>query len=149
MPAPDRVGHEQEHLRLDRHARGLGARERDRRLERLDPSPERRRQDAVDLLERALGMVAAGVEPEPSRRGEPDHHHHDLVVAQHQRRQPVAGPQAVAAADAPLALDRDAELLQVVDVAADGTAVDPEVVRDLAAAHDRPGLEQLEDLEQA
>ena len=149
MPTPDRVGHEQEHFRLDGHARGLGARERDRRLERLDPSPQRRRQHAVDLLERALRMVAAGVEPEPPRRGEADHHHHDLVVAQHQRRQPVTGLEPVAAADAPLALDRDPELLQVVDVAADGPAVDPEVVRDLTAAHDRPGLEQLEYLEQA
>ncbi len=72
MPAPDRVGHEEEQLRLDRHPDGLGARERHGRLERLDASPERRRQDAVDLLERALGMVATGVEPEPSRRGEPD-----------------------------------------------------------------------------
>ena len=149
MPPPDRVGNEQKHFRLDGHARGLGARERDRRLERLDPSAQRRRQHPVDLLERALRIVAARVEPEPSRRGEPDHHHHDLVVAQHQRRQPVAGLEAVAAADAALAFDRDAELLQVVDVAAGGAAVDPEVARDLASAHDGPGLEQLEDLEQA
>ena len=104
--------------------------------------------DAVDLLERALGMVAACVEPEPPRRGETDHDHHDLVVAQHQRRQPVTGLEAIPAADATLALDRDPELLQVVDVAPDRAAVDPEVVRDLAAAHDRAGLEQLEDLEQ-
>ena len=148
VPAPDRVGHEQEHLRLDRHPHRLGARERNGGLERLDPSPERRRQDAMDLLERALGMVATGIEPEPSRRGEADHDHHDLVVAQHQRRQPVARLQAVPAADATLALDRDAELLEVVDVAPDGAAVDAEVVRDLASARDRSGLEQLEDLEQ-
>ena len=102
----------------------------------------------MDLLERALGMVATGVEPEPSRRGKPDHDHHDLVVAQHQRRQPVAGLQAIPAADATLALDRDPELLEVVDVAPHRAAVDAEVVRDLPSTRDRPGLEQLEHLEQ-
>ena len=94
-------------------------------------------------------MIATGVEPEPSRRGEPDDDHHDLVLAQHQRRQPVAGLQAIPAADATLALDRDPELLEVVDVAPDRAAVDAEVIRDLAAARNRPGLEQLEDLEQS
>ena len=69
-------------------------------------------------------MISTRVEPEASRRGEPDHDHHDLVLAQHQRRQPVAGLQAIPAADATLALDRDPELLEVVDVAPDRAAVD-------------------------
>src|SRR5215218_3464804 len=94
-------------------------------------------------------MIATCVEPEASRRREPDHHHHDLVLAQHQRRQPVAGLQAIPAADATLALDRDSELLEVVDVAPDRAAVDAKSIRDLTAAGNRPGLEKLEDLEQS
>ena len=58
-------------------------------------------------------MIATGVEPEPRAAASPITTITDLVVAQHQRRQPVAGPEAVAAADASLALDRDAELLEV------------------------------------
>ena len=96
--------------------------------------------------------ASAGSAPasSPSRRAasEPEHDRDGLVVAQHQRRQPVAGPHAVAAADAALALDRDAELLQRVDVAPDRAPVDAEVIRDLASRDERPRLEQLEQLEQ-
>ncbi len=65
----------------------------------------------MDLRERTAGRGALGVQPEPLRRDEPERDDDGLVVAQHQRRQPVAGAHPVAAAGAPLALDRDAELL--------------------------------------
>ena len=129
-PAPDRVG-ERAGAPPPRPARRAVAAlvNADVRLERLDL---RRRSVAgrtrMDLRERALDGSASRVEPEPPRGDQPEHDHHDLVVAQHQRRQPVAGPQAIAAADAALALDRDAELLQAVDVAPHRAGVDAEAL---------------------
>ena len=67
---------------------------------------------------------------------------------EHERRQPVARAHAVAAADAALPLDGDAELLERGDVAAHRARVDREPVGDLAAGRQRPRLEQLEQLEQ-
>ena len=68
-----------------------------------------------------------------ARRHQPEHDDDRLGVGQHQRRQPVARPDAVAAADAALALDGDPELLQRGHVAADRPAVDPEQLGDLRA----------------
>ena len=87
-------------------------------------------------------------QPEPSRRLHAERDRHRLVVREHERRQPVSGPDAVAAADAALALDRDAELLQRLDVAAHRSRVDLEPVGDLAARDERLRLEELEQLEQ-
>ena len=79
---------------------------------------------------------------------EAERDHDRLVVCEHERRQPVAGADAVAAADAALTLDRDVERLQRADVAPDRPAVDPEPVGDLAAGGERLRLQELEQLEQ-
>jgi hypothetical protein len=94
-------------------------------------------------------MLPTGVEPQPARGDEPEDDCHRLVVAEHQRRQPVAGPETVAAAHASLALDRDAQLLERFDVPADSAPIDTKVVGDLAPGDERPGLEQLEQLEES
>src|ERR1043165_9898166 len=52
------------------------------------------------------------------------------------------------AADAALALDGDAELLERRDVAPDRAGIDREPVGDLAAGRDGLGLQELEQLEQ-
>ena len=82
-------------------------------------------------------------------RGErPERDDHGLVVREHQRREPVAGSNAIATADASLAFDRDAEILERRDVAPGGPPVDPEPVGDLPAREERLRLEQLEELEE-
>ena len=53
----------------------------------------------------------AGSRPADVRR-QPENHDDRLVVREHQRREPVAGSDPVAAADAALALDGDVEVLQ-------------------------------------
>jgi hypothetical protein len=63
--------------------------------------------------------------PEPRVASRPEHDDDRLLVAEHQRRQPVARPDPVAPADAALALDRDPELLQHADVAPRRARVDP------------------------
>ena len=37
-------------------------------------------------------MLVVGLEPEPPDGDEPEHDRHGLVLAEHQRRQAVAGP---------------------------------------------------------
>ena len=123
--------------------------EAERLLERLDLAAERRREDAVDLRERAVDGVRRAVRRRAARREQPEHDRDRLLVAEHQRRQPVARADPVAAADAALSLDRDPELLQDADVAPRRARVDPEPVGDLAAGRQRPRLQQLEQLEQA
>ena len=141
------VGEQERGAAGDRRRRLGRRREAERRLERLDAAADGVRQDAVDLRERAVHAV--GREPEPPGRDEPEHDRRRLVVGEHERRQPEAGPEAVAAADAALALDRDAELLQRRDVAPDRPPVDPELVGDLATRHERTRLQELEQLEEA
>ena len=58
------------------------------------------------------------------------------------------GPDPVAPADTALALDRDAEPLQRLDVAAHRPRVDLEPVGDLAAREQRLRLQELEELQQ-
>ena len=117
------------------------------RLERLDPAPDTLGQHAMDLGERAVGTVRA--QPETTGRDKPEDDGRGLVVGEHERRETEARLQAIAPADAALAFDRDSELLQRRDVAADRAAVDPELVRDLTTRRQRPCLEELEELEQA
>jgi hypothetical protein len=140
---------EQEHrLAGDRSAFPRCRGERQRRLERLDTAPQRVRQDAANLRERAVHRAALGVEALPLCGDEAEDDDDRLVLREHQRRQPVARPHPIAAADAALALDRDPELLERRDVAADGPAVDVELVGDLASVDQRPGLQELEEREQ-
>ena len=146
--SPDRV-REPEH-RVASHGDALERppREPERRLERLDLAAQQRRQHPVDLRERCLRGVALAVEPEPPGRQQPERDGDRLVVAQHQRRQPVARPDAVAAADAALALHGDPELLERRDVAADGARADAEALGDLPSGGEGSCLEQLEQGEQ-
>ena len=62
----------------------------ERRLERLDLTPEPVGQDAVDLHERALGRLRRPGQPEASRRLDPERDRDGLVVREHERRQAVA-----------------------------------------------------------
>ena len=90
-------------------------------------------------------------EPERPRRpaaSGPERDDDGLVVREHERRQAVAGTDPVAAADAALALDRDAEILERGDVAARSSPVDPEPVGDLAARDERLRLKELEQFQE-
>jgi hypothetical protein len=149
LPPADRVGEGEERVAGHRLSRRRPRREAEGRLERLHPAAERVRQHAVDLLQRAVHGRRRALEPEPARRDQPEHDHDRLLVVEHQRRQPVARPQPVAASDAALALDRDAELLQGGHVAAHRAPVDAEPVGDLATRRERPALQQLEQLEES
>ena len=86
---------------------------------------------------------------QPLRRHQAEHDHHRLVLGQHERRQPEPGPHAVPAADAALALDRNPELLKRRHVAPHRAAVDLQAIGDLLAGRERPGLEQLQQVEEA
>ena len=146
--AADRVCEQQ-------HRAGVGrrgsprAREAEGLLERLHLASERRRQHPVDLRERAVDRRGGAVVAGAAVRKQPEHDDDRLLVGEHQRRQPVAGADPVAAADAALPLDGDAELLQHADVAPRRARVDAEAVGDLAPGRERPRLQQLEQLEQS
>ena len=146
--AADRVGEHQ-------HRSGIGGggarrpREAECLLERLDLAAESRRQHPVDLRERTVDGIRRAVGPGAAGREEAEHDHDRLLVLEHQGRQPVPRPDPVAAADAALALDRDSEFLQHVDVAARRARIDSEPVGDLAPGRERPRLEELEQFEQA
>src|SRR5207249_2143979 len=81
-------------------------------LERFHASPQHVRQNTVDLQQGAVDGVGVAQAQTAGRR-QPEHDRRSLVLAQHQRRQPEARTEAVAAADAPLALDGDPEALLV------------------------------------
>ena len=103
----------------------------------------------MDLDERALDSLGRTREAEPPRSLYAECNRYGLVVRQHQRREPEPGTDPVAASDAALPLDRDAEVLQLGDVAAGGATVDTETVGDLAPGDERLRLEELEQLEQS
>ena len=149
-PTPaDRVGEQQHVLAGDRRAAGRLAGETERVLQRLRPPAQLSGENAEDLRERLVGGCALRVEAEAARRHESEDDDDSLVPGQHQRREPVAGPQAVASAAPALALDRDAQVLQRDHVAAHRPRVDAESVGELGAGGDGPGLESLEQLEEA
>ena len=106
-------------------------------------------QHPVDLRERTVDGIRRAVGPGAAGREEAEHDDDRFLVLEHQGRQPVAGPDPIAAADAALALDRDPEFLQHVDVAPRGARVDPEPVGDLSPGRELPRLEELEQFEQA
>jgi hypothetical protein len=145
--APNGVRDQEHHAGIGRGGTASRRREAERLLERLDLAAERRRQDAVDLRERAVDDLRA-LRPGAGRE-QPEHDGHRLLVAEHQRRQPVAGPDPVAAAHAPLPLDGNPEPLEHVHVPPHRPRVDPEPVGDLPARRELPPLEELEELEQS
>jgi len=67
----------------------------------------------------------------------------------YQKLKTEAGTDAVAAADAPLALDGNVHVLERRDVAPYRPAVDLEDLCDLAPGREGPGLEQFQELEEA
>ena len=148
VSAPDRLGDEQRDVAVDGGAGALGRREAERRLERLDAASEQVGKDTVDLRERAVDRALARLEPLPARREQAEDDDDRLVAGQHQRRQPEAGADAVPAADAALALDRDAHVLERRDVPPHRARVDVEVVGDLAPRRQRTRLQELEKLEE-
>ena len=89
-----------------------------------------------------------GVDPAPLGDHEPDRDRGRLVVGEHQRRESRPRPQAIAAAHARLAVDRDADVVQRDRVPADRPLGDAEVGRGRATVDHRPRLEHLEEGEQ-
>ena len=102
----------------------------------------------MDLCERTVDRLARRRQPETTSRDHPESHDNRFVVVEHEWRKPIAGTNAVAAADTALTLDRDAEILQGGDVAPDRTAIDPQAVRDLGTGREWLRLEKLEQFEQ-
>jgi hypothetical protein len=102
----------------------------------------------VDLRESALHRPRIRVEALASSGHQPQHDDDRFVVGEHQGREAIAGPDAIAAADSPLSLDGDPKLLEGRDVAPDRPRIDREPVGDLAPGRQRPGLEKLEQLEE-
>lgn len=114
-------------------------------LEGLGLAAEPGGKDPDELGERPVRGRALRVQPEALRRDEAEHDDDGFVVGQHQRREPVAGPHAVAASAPALTLHRDADLLQGDHVAAHRARVDAEVSRQLRPGRDRPALQRLEE----
>jgi hypothetical protein len=66
-------------------------------------------------------------------------------VGEHQRRQPRAGAEPVAAADTGLTVDRNADVVERDRVAANRALADTQFVRGCASIDDEPALQQLEE----
>ena len=92
FPPANCFGDQQDGLPRHGDAASYRVGEAQRRLEGLGPAAEAIRKDAVDLRQRTLRGGALRVEPESPRREQAQHHDHGLVVAQHERRQPVPRP---------------------------------------------------------
>ena len=111
----------------------------------MDAGARRFGEDAPDLGEgagdRGRGRRRADLlrEQEANRQGE------GLVLGEDQRRELEAGAQLVAAVAAALGLDRDAQILERLDVLADGANVHLQPLGEGRAGHPPVGLEQLED----
>ena len=103
----------------------------------------------MDLRERALDGALGARQPQPSGRDRAERDDDRLLVGEHERRDPEARTDPVAAPHAALALDRDAELLQPGDVAPDRARVDLEPAGDLAPRRHGLRLQELEEIEQA
>jgi len=103
----------------------------------------------VKLRECPLRCVVLIVQPKAPGGQQAERDDDRLVVRQHQRRQSVAGTDAVATADATLTLDGNPELFEGGDVAAHRPATDLEALADLASGDQRSFLEQLEERQQS
>ena len=148
-PPADRIGR-QDQL-LARHGRSRCAdrnREAECRLERFDPAAKPGRQDAVDLGQRIVGRRAFVSSPKRRGASRPSTSTTASSSLSIRERKPVARAHVVAAADAALPLDQDAELLERRDVPAKRADVDLEQVRGLLARRDRLRLQGLEEREQ-
>jgi hypothetical protein len=119
-------------------------------MSRVTVSPKRA--DAVfqvvghHPLELGLGALRGGRglgQPQTARRQQPERQGQGFVVGEHHGRQLEAGHQAVAAVAAALGHDRDAQLLELGDVAAQRAAVDFQPARQFGAAQPPMGLQQF------
>ncbi len=147
--AADRLGDEEHGVAGDGLPDRRPAGEADRALECGDLPAQRRGEHAVDLRERPVGRRRRAVQPELAGCHQAQDDDDRLVVGQHERRQPEARADPVAAAHSALALDGNAERLERRHVPPHGAWIDLESVGDLAPGRQRPRLEQLEELEQA
>ena len=131
--APGRLGDRQQGLAVRRRGLELAG-EAQRVLERLDAGRTRSgrtRRTFASASSDSRPRRRAAIRPSATAAASP--------AREHQRRHAVAGPQPVAAAAAALALDRDAEIAQRDDVAADRADIDAEPRRELGPGRGRPG----------
>ena len=84
----------------------------------------------MDLRERSLDGALGARQPEATGGDRPERDDDRLLVREHERRDPEARADPVAAPHAALALDRNAELLQPSDVAPHRSRIDVEPVGD-------------------
>ncbi|GAA3161178.1 hypothetical protein GCM10020001_101810 [Nonomuraea salmonea] len=118
--------------------------EGERAEEGVEPVGEASGQDAADLDGGGLrGRAGALCGDEAEQDGQ------RLLIGEHERRQAVAGGEAVAAVAAADRFDRDVEVDEVVDVAAHGAFVDAEAVGQLGDGAGAARLEQLQEGEDA
>ena len=115
----------------------------------VDPLAQLLRQHPLDLGQREAGRRRLGGEPELLGGQQAEHDGGGLVVGEHQRRQLVAGHQAVAAVAAAGGDHRDAELGQRGGVAADGPLVDAEPGGEVGAGQPVVRLEQFQHAQHA
>jgi hypothetical protein len=113
--------------------------------EAFDPAREPLRKHPGDLRERALCAGKAALvgdeEAEEDRRR--------LLVREHHRRETGARPEPVAAAEAGLAVDRDADLVESDRVPSDRPGAHAELVRGSGSVDDGAALQQLEEREKS
>src|ERR1700730_6162020 len=105
-------------------------------------------EDPVELGQRSLHGAPLLHEAQSRGGKQADHQGQRLLVGEHQRRQPVAWPQAIAPCRSALALHGYAHLLQAGHVAPNGPDVHLQAIRYLAGGHAPVRLKELEQREQ-
>jgi hypothetical protein len=103
------------------------------------------RHHALELGLRALRGRRGLGQSQAARGQQTNRQRQGLVVGEHHGRQLEAGDQAVAAVAAALGDDGNAQVFQLGDVAAQGSAVDLQPPRQFGAAHAPMGLQQFQD----
>ena len=121
-----------------------GVMKRHRLINRSQAALERRRHDALKLGLRTGDRRRGVGEAESARSQEADRQRKRFIIGEDERRQLEAGDESIAAEAAALGDDRNAELLQHLDVAAERTAVDADAPREFRPADAAVGLQQLE-----
>ena len=117
--------------------------------QRVDATAQVRRQDLLELDERADRRLLDPRHRGAGRGPQADRDRHRLVVVEQQRRHRRAGMQAVASGGTGDRIDRIAELAQPLDIAADRAARHAEPLRELVAGPVAARLQQGEQLQQA